>query len=81
MKKAKCQKLHFKKRIRERYGENFSEQDIKNIIRLIQEDKATLIETQSNRVSKFKVIYKNVEIDVCYDKNRKTLITALPKEI
>jgi uncharacterized protein YjhX (UPF0386 family) len=93
--KAKAQRLHAKRRGAERYGLNLSNDDLAQIVRLIQEGKATLIEKQSNRVTIFDVemarcyndephtctdcTVRRVTTRVVYDKERKQIASFLPR--
>lgn len=72
-----AQRIHAKKRAKERYGVDFTTSDLKNLIDKIQNRKALLIEKQSLRLSVFKVdIYY-----VVYDKKRKEIVTFLTEEM
>lgn len=68
---------HARKRFFERYGKNFNKAMRKTFISMIQTGKASLIEKQSNRVSKYSVFYENELYWVIYDSNRKNIVTAL----
>ncbi len=67
-------------RAAQRYGICFGEAENQNAVRQIQQGKAVLIERQSLRVSVWKVTIEGVEIPVCYDNRRKSIITCLPPE-
>lgn len=76
--KTKTLIKHTKRRAKERYGLHLKEEDIKNIVNLIQKQKAEYILTESLRVTWWIVHYLGKELKVLYDKKRKTLITVLP---
>lgn len=78
--KNKCQKTHFKRRLKQRYGLNIGKEGIKKIIDMIKNGNAEFVEKQSNRISIFNVEYEEEKIRVVYDKNRKNLVSALPCE-
>lgn len=70
-------RLHFKKRLKQRYGIEINREGIEYIVRQIQSQNCEFVIKQSLRVTIFDVMYENKKIRVVYDKNRKTLITAL----
>lgn len=76
--KAKCQRIHFKTRAAQRYGLVINRHIFRELIEQIQQKRAEFIETQSNRLSVYWVEYQDVRMKVVYDKQRKTLVTALP---
>lgn len=47
------------------------------LIKQIQSGQAKHVVTQTNRISVFDVKYLDLKVRVVYDKNRKTLVTAL----
>lgn len=82
MNKAKSQKKHFINRLFERYELNCSENDYTWMILQVKRstDKCKFLLKQSNRVSVHSLEFSNSVVVVAYDKSRKSLITALPKE-
>lgn len=78
--KAKSQKKHAKRRFYERFGLLIEENDLNHIRNKIQEGDGELVEKQSNRVSKWRVPFKDSIFTVIYDKMRKTIVTVLPNE-
>lgn len=80
MKKSVCQRIHAKRRAVERYSLDLNRQDLRNIVTVIQSNKATPVEKQSHRVTVFDLTYNEVDVRVVYDKQRKTIVTFLPKE-
>lgn len=81
MKKSVCQRIHAKRRAEERYALELNRDDLRNIVQRIQQNQATHVEKQSHRVSVFDLTYNNIDVRVVYDKNRKTIVTFLPKEV
>lgn len=76
--KLACQKIHAKKRARQRHGIILSDRGIQTIVTTIQNGQAELIERQSMRVGIYKVSYDGYDFKVVYDRKRKTLATVLP---
>lgn len=76
--KAKTLAAHAGSRLHERYG--LAHRDAEAIAQLIRDGKSTPVEKQSNARSVHDVVYDGVTIRVVYDRERKCLITALPKE-
>jgi len=76
--KTKAQKIHFKYRVKQRYGLDINRLQRIEIIKMIQHGEAKFLNHQSRRVSKFIVEFKGTQMIVIYDKKRKTLVTALP---
>lgn len=77
---------HAIKRAKERYELSLSSADIKDISSLIKSDdrdktKIKFLCKQSNRISHWKVFYKEQWILVVYDKNRNTVVSFLPKDV
>lgn len=79
--KSKNQLIHFKKRLYERYNITLNRQDINNIISLIQHNQATFLGRYSNRLSLFDITYNDLNFRALYDKERKTLVTALTSDM
>lgn len=91
--KRKCQIEHFKRRLDERYGLQYSKYLFDTLIHSIQNQKAKLIYRQSLRISIFDVEYKTriqdwpdcssnasvkvIKIRCVYDKIRKSIATVL----
>lgn len=75
--KGRAQTAHALRRASQRLGLTLNESDLHKVIKDIQSGKYKCVEVQSNRVSKFKVTIKEVEVVAVYDKLRKTLVTFL----
>lgn len=78
-KKKTTQRKHFQKRMLERFGITISKDRCQQIIQGIQSCKYQLLEVQSLRVKKYLVDIDGINVEVIYDKQRKMLVTALPK--
>ncbi len=83
--KATGQTLHAIRRARERYSWALGLIDIVSIKDMIcgtegfDRKHTILVKRQSNRVSVWKVFYKNEWYGVVFDSKRQTLVTVLPK--
>lgn len=79
-KKAHSQRIHAKKRALERCGVNLNRHDMRELVTSIQKGHFSLLEKQSNRVSVFKAKIDEEYYPVVYDRQRKTIVTVLPKD-
>lgn len=79
--KTYAQREHFKRRIAERCGITVNRHTYRDIIEAIQDNRATFVEKQSNRISVWLLEVQGVQVKVVYDKQRKTLVTALTPEM
>jgi putative lipase involved disintegration of autophagic bodies len=73
------QKRHAKKRAEQRYGLNLNSKDYIKLCELAK--KAIILVKQSLTRSIRKIIYKDIEYFVVYDKSRKQIATFLTKEM
>lgn len=86
MDKAIAQRVHFTKRMKERYGVTVTTNLYYYIIKLIKEGKAIHKRSQSLRLTVHYVKLKlpnysdEIIIPIVYDNIRKSLVTALPSE-
>ena len=78
--KKAAQKLHAKKRARQRFNVEINKKDYNEIIKGIQSGKFPFVKSLSNRLSVFKITLNNTEANVLYDKSRKTLVTFMPTD-
>jgi len=78
--KAKCQTGHFLRRVNERFGMHLNEHDIRAMVRMIQNGETTFVQRQSCRVVVHDVVYQGETLRVCYDSQRRTLVTVLLPE-
>lgn len=79
--KAKAQQRHARRRARERFGIEFTQQVEEDVVKRIQAGEATLARKQSNRVSVFFLDIQGQEMAVVYDKQRKTVVTLFTAEM
>lgn len=79
MSKKTQQESHAKRRFKERFGISFTKHMHDEFMFQIRHSQAELLEKQSNRVSKFRVKYKEEHYTIIYDRERKTIVTVLPK--
>ena len=77
-KKATYQRKHALKRAFERYNAFLSDEEYFEMTKLIQNQKASFVSRQSNRITHWLLNYKNVNFLCVYDNQRKTIATFLP---
>lgn len=82
MSKTQSLNVHAKRRAALRYEVNLNGHDLREIVNLIQRGKATLIERQSLRVTKWllRLPRAGQAAIIVYDNKRQTVVTVLPKE-
>lgn len=78
MDKRACQRLHAKKRARQRYGINLNSALNRAIIKGIQGGEYRVLAGISNTRSVFEVCIENRYIAIVYDNVRKNVVTFLP---
>ena len=79
--KKNAETEHFGKRLKERFGLNYSNKMRESIIRAIQNGKGTFVIKKSNRVSIWKdVVPGHPHIFVVYDKIRHEPVTPLHED-
>lgn len=71
---------HTKNRLIERYNVVFTNQDLKDMAIMIKTGKSKIIKSFSNTRTLHKILYKEIEIIVVYNKHYKTIATAFEKE-
>ena len=76
--KAECQRIHAKRRALQRFAINLDSHKQDEIVKLIQEGKATFLRRDSTRVSIFAIRFESKLLKVVYDSQRKTLASVLP---
>ena len=79
--KGKAQRKHAMSRAHTRLNFTLTNADYDAIVQGIHDNRYTLVEKQSNRVSKFLVKMKGDEFVVVFDKKRDTIITFLYNNI
>lgn len=81
MKKTpKVLNAHAKKRAEERYGLNLNKHARREIVQMIQSNKAEFVAKESNNRSLWRVSYENQSLNVVYDRLRSTMCTVLPRD-
>lgn len=70
--------IHFKNRVKERYGLDLTNEDIIAIVKMIKSGNSECISKKSNMRTRHKVVYRDQELIVGYDKRHDLLITAIP---
>jgi len=71
------QNIHARRRAIDRYNLKYNRFMRKELVQKILDGRAKFIEKQSNRVSKWRIIYQGQEFDVIYDNKRKSIVTFL----
>lgn len=80
MNKTNSCRIHARKRALERYNLEVDRKLLNWFAGQIKSNKAIFFRRKSNRVTNWIVKYNNENYLVSYDKQRKTIITFLPKE-
>lgn len=75
--KSGMQRLHFKKRVEERFGISVNRHDCREIINLIRLGKTKPVQRKSNRVCVHQLEWKGETMNVVYDNLRGQIVTAL----
>ncbi len=78
--KAKSMWQHARLRAAQRYGLDLSNADEQDLVAQIQSGRARFVASQSHRVTLWDVETRQGPARVCYDKQRKAIITFLPRE-
>ena len=73
-------RLHFKSRMKTRFGIILSSKECKDIVTFIQSGQSDCVKIQSNRVSIHAIKINDKLVHVVYDKNKKVVVTALLPE-
>jgi Zn-dependent oligopeptidase len=76
--KAKNQAYHAKVRALQRYDLDITNEDLRKIVGIIQNNRAKLVMRQSHRVSVWDLEYEGKQVRVAYDKSRSSIATFLP---
>lgn len=80
MGKKLAQRFHAAERADSRFGIHYNRHVRREIIKQIQSQKATFIDKQSLRLSRWLVKVEDQDVVVVYDKNRKEVVTFLKPE-
>lgn len=76
--KGKCQRKHAKRRALERYGIDFTHQNMIDLKHHIMSGRSQNVVTQSNRVTIHTLEWQGQTVRVVYDKLRKNIVSFLP---
>src|SRR5271167_2789991 len=79
-KTPKILNAHAKRRAAERYDLDLNKDARREIVHMIQTNRAEFVSKQSNNRSLWKVSFQDKSLNVVYDKLRSTLCTVLPPE-
>lgn len=77
MKKRRSEKLHAKKRAKQRYKIDLSHEEYEALCRQIRDGESIFVKKQSNTRTIHDVTYKNKVMRAVYDKLRKCIVTFL----
>lgn len=80
MTKARAQRVHAKRRARERFGLTLNRHDLRAVVRDIQAARAEHVCRQSLRVSIWRVVIGGKAMLAAYDNKRKTVATLMPTD-
>lgn len=80
--KSENQRIHAKRRARERYGICLVRRDLDKMVASIQSRNgaAEIVRKVNNRISTWLVTYKGIDLPAVYDCHRHNIVTFLPKE-
>lgn len=78
--KKKSERIHAHRNALLRYGISYGQKMRKGLIEKIQRGEAIFLESTSNRARNFAVSYEGEVYPVVYDKQRKEIVTFLPRE-
>lgn len=78
MSKKRAQRIHAKRRCRERYGISLGRKKYYEIIRMIRSGNSQVVKRKSNRTTIHNIKYKGLDMTVVYDKKRGQIATFLP---
>lgn len=81
MSKKDCQAIHAIRRLKERYSFIGGKKFLGRIVGKIKDNNSQFIFKQSNRVAIHKVLIDEKEFFVVYDRERKSIVTFLTKEM
>ena len=78
--KSRALFIHAKNRAKERFGIDMNADVHREIVDIIQKNKAKFVQRQSNRVTIWDVDYRYYKLRVVYDKNRGQVVTFLNRD-
>jgi len=74
--KLKCERLHCKRRALERFGLSLNHKDMAEMAKMIQSGKAEFIRKRTNRVTLWKITYRDNLMTVVYDNKRHSVVSV-----
>jgi len=69
--------IHFKRRIKQRYGVTIDRQEYRALIRKIQNNKSVCLGRQSSNRTVHQVPFRGVQIIVIYDSRASNIVTTI----
>lgn len=72
-----AQRIHAKRRLKERFDIDFNARQRKALVRLIRDKKLIFVKRQSDRITHWKFTYDEKEIIAVYDSILKNVVTFL----
>ena len=78
--KTNAERKHASRRMLQRHGLEVGKTELGEMVKMIQDGEATFVERQSNRITVWDMDYIGRLLRVVYDKERKQIVTVLPKE-
>lgn len=79
--KKNAQRVHARRRMRQRFGIELGEVRRRSIVQAIQSGRARFVRRQSCRVTLWRVEVDGVEVAIVYDSKRKEIVTILPEGV
>jgi hypothetical protein len=73
-----AERSHTRLRLHERYGLHATSADIFEMAKLIAHGRATVVARQSRHVDRCLLDYKGLRLHLVFDRQRRSIITALP---
>ncbi|RZL04005.1 MAG: hypothetical protein EOP36_02390 [Rubrivivax sp.] len=73
-----AERSHTKRRLAERYGLEVSSDDLFKMAKALAHGQATLIAKQSRGVDHWLLDYQGLQLRLVFDRQRRSIITALP---
>lgn len=78
--KAKAQRNHAKRRLAQRFGIELNNDEMEKLAQCIRLGLCEFVDKQSNRVTRWRARWGDQILILCYDKQRKQIITVLHEE-
>lgn len=74
--KLKCERLHCKRRAMERFNLALNHKDMAEMVKLIQTQKAVFIRKRTNRITLWRLNYRDNEMMIVYDNKRHQIVSV-----